>query len=318
MKKTLIASAVVATLAAGSAQAATLYESEDGATKVDNYGRINLMLENDDGDNEIADNGSRIGFRASDQINDNLKAFARAEFRFEADDRDSRDSARGVFQDLRNTYLGVQGDFGKVTIGNFDSIYFQSVSHVMDLFENAGFRALNSGSENARGDTLAFETADLGGMEFGVAAKHYAIGDTASGDEEWNLMAYGQFSLVENLTLAVAFDQNNEDADGGEDPIIGASASYEMNELTASVLFETSGDLMHIAAGGSYTYGPGDVYGLVSMLDDGDESGLDIAVGANYKLSRAFRTYGEFAMGNDKVSSVGDKNIITLGARYDW
>ncbi|SFC13590.1 Outer membrane protein (porin) [Marinospirillum celere] len=320
MKKTLLASAVVASLAAGAAQAATIYESDNGNTKVDSYGRVITALVADDGDNSIDDLGSRIGFRASDKINDDLTAFARVEFRFQGDER-RRGSDTGndrIFNDLRNTYVGVQGDFGKVTFGNFDSIYFQSVSHVMDLFENAGYRALNAGSQNARGDTVAFETADLGGMQFGVSAKHYAEGATNSGDEEWNLMAYGEFTMIDNLTFAVAFDQNNEDAEGGEDPILGASASYSMDDLTASVLFETSGDLLHLAAGGSYAYGSGDLYGMVSFLDDGDENGLDIAVGANYKFSRAFRTFGELAVGNDKVSGIGDKNIITVGARYDW
>ncbi|WP_404417459.1 porin [Marinospirillum sp.] len=323
MKKTLIASAVVATLGAASAQAATIAETD--TTKVDMYGRINLILENDDGNNAIADNGSRIGFKASDQINDDLKAFARAEFRFPADDRDNKDD--GVFQDLRNTYAGLEGGFGKLTVGNFDGLYYQSTSSVLDMMENTGYRALVEGGDRARGDTIAFETADLGGMQFGIGAKHYKE-DTIDGtayDEAFNLQAYGQFNLVENLTLAVAFDQNNEDTpDGGEDPIIGAQATYEMDVLAASVLFETAGDWMHIGAGGSYGYGSGDIYGLVSMIDDGTDMGMDLAVGANYKFSKSLRTYGEFAMGNDKPvqnaadKTVGDKSVMTLGLRYDW
>ncbi|MDR9469068.1 porin [Marinospirillum sp.] len=343
MKKTLIASAVVATLGATSAQAATIAETD--TTKVDMYGRINLILESksdrasDESDSKIADNGSRIGFKASNQVNDNLKAFARAEFRFEGDDRDSRNSARGVFQDLRNTYAGLEGGFGKLTVGNFDSIYYQATSSVLDVMENTGYRALNSGSGRARGDTIAFETADLGGMEFGVAAKHYANLDTNNNgettDEAWNLQAYGQFNLIENLTLAIAFDQNNEDTDDalendtnalGEDifdPIIGASATYAVDNLSASLLLETSGELLHIGASAGYSYGSGDIYGLVSQWDNGTDSGMDMAVGANYKFSKSLRTYGELALGNDDVSDIRNKDnegtsALTVGLRYDW
>jgi predicted porin len=46
---------------------------------------------------------------------------------------------------------------------------------------------------------------------------------------------------------------------------------------------------------------------------------MDMAVGANYKFSKSLRTYGEYAMGNDKDSlSLGDKSVMTLGLRYDW
>lgn len=327
MKKTLLASAVAVSLAATSLQAATIAETKTG--KVDMYGRINLILQNADGDNSIQSNSSRIGFRASDKINDDLTAFARVEFRFEGDERrrGSNTGSDRIFNDLRNSYVGLQGGFGKVTLGNFDSIYFQATSSVLDIMEKDGFRALNAGDLHARGDSLAYETADLGGMKFGLGAKHYVVGS----DEEWNLQAYAQFNMIENLTLALAFDQNNEDsgkalksADGKEvDPIIAFSATYKMGDLKASALLESSGDWLHLGASAVYTYGPGDIYGLVSMLDNGDKDGLDLAVGANYKFSRAFRTYVEVAVGNDDVSKIQNakgegENRITLGARYDW
>jgi predicted porin len=319
MKKTLIASAVVATLGAASAQAATIAETD--TTKLDMYGRINLILENDDGNNAIKNNSSRIGFKASDQINDDMKAFARAEFRFAADERHKGGAGDEIFNDLRNTYAGLEGGFGKLTVGNFDSIYYQATSSVLDVMENTGYRALNSGSENARGDTIAFETTDLGGMQFGISAKHAPEDTTAGTDEAFGLQAYGQFSAGDNLSLAVAFDQNIEELDGGadSDPIIGAQATYSMDALTASALVESSGDFMHLGASAGYSYGSGDIYGLVSMVDDGNESGMDMAVGANYKFSKSLRTYGEYAMGNDKDSlSLGDKSVMTLGLRYDW
>lgn len=320
MKKTLMTSAVAAALIAGSAQAATIYESDDGATRLDNYGRIILALQNADGDNEIIDPGSRLGFRAFNQINDDLRAFARAEMRFDASEAGRQEI------NIRNTYVGVQGDFGKVTFGNFDSIYYQAVSGVKDLYEVDGFQSFNTGSRHARGDSIAFETADLGGMQFGLAAKHYVVGEDDDREEEWNLQAYGKFTMVDNLTLAVGFDQNNEDTgaalangDGDFDPIIGFSAEYDMGDLTPFALFEISGDLMHFALGGTYTYGPGDIYGSLSWLDNDGDNGVEVALGANYKFSSAFRTFAEVVIGDeDHATSIGDQTNFALGGRFDW
>lgn len=352
MKKTLLASAIATSLlAAASAQAAvTVFENE--STKIENYGRLDLMLTNHDSVRDIEDGGTRIGFRASNKINENLTAFARVEFRFDGSERnrigrvttkdddvgaggeDVLTSAKGDGElDIRNTYVGLRGSWGSLTVGNFDSIYKIAVSDALDLPENAGYRALVDAGTHARGDTLAFESADLGGFNFGVAVQNYSEGE--SGDSEINLQGYVQFTGINNLTLALGFDQNNEDADpvitskptatkDEADAIIGFSATYELNDLMATLVYETAGDLSHIGLGLSYDYGSGDIYGLASMLDDGDVDGTDFMVGANYKFSRAFRIYGEYAVGEkDEIaealgSDLNDDGLLTLGMRYDW
>ncbi|MFK7159510.1 porin [Marinospirillum sp. MEB164] len=339
MKKTLLASAIATSLVAGSAQAVTLFQND--SLRFDHYGRIQLQLKNDDGDNEIQNNGSRFGFRVTHTINDNLTAFGRAEFRFEADER-RRGRNTGddrIFNDLRNTYIGLQGGWGKVTVGNFDGIYFSAVSSVLDLFEEDGYRALVEGGDRARGDTLAFETADLGGLRLGLAARHYANVGANNDDEEWNLQAYVQYTGIDNLTLALAVDQNNEDTgaglvnDGNEyDPVIGLSATYRLDALTASVLLETSGESRSAGLGLSYNYGQGDIYaaatwhdswvvvkdGDVEVSSSGQESGIDFGLGANYKFTSNFRAYAEIARGNEDNSKIGDQTNFTVGARLSW
>src|SRR5690554_1119158 len=125
-KKSLIATAVVGALSTSAvAQAATVYD-QDG-TKVDIYGRINYMITsggNQDlspgadktSGSEFQNNGSRFGFRASHELNSDLSAFARMEFRFDADERNND----GI-KDIRNSYLGLKSQqLGTLTIGNFD------------------------------------------------------------------------------------------------------------------------------------------------------------------------------------------------------
>src|SRR5690554_7641870 len=65
---------------------------------------------------EFQNNGSRFGFRASHELNSDLSAFARMEFRFDADERNND----GI-KDIRNSYLGLKSQqLGTLTIGNFD------------------------------------------------------------------------------------------------------------------------------------------------------------------------------------------------------
>lgn len=357
MKKTLIAASIAA-LAAGSAQAVTLYESETGSFS--SYGKVQLQLNNFDGENEIQNNGSRFGFHGESALDHGLTAFANAEFRFNAGFQHEAEMT------VRNSFVGVRGDFGTVRAGNFDSIYYTGVSNVLDVMEQDGYRALVTDSTNARGFSLAYETGDLGGFAFGLGVKHFNSAESRNGagypsysgpfdddgipvagekgDQEWNVQAYAQFTMIENLVLAVAVDQNNEDAAGGirtskpsvtkvdNDPIIGFSATYTLDALTASALVETAGDLTHFGVAANYNLGAANVYGLVSWLDNGDKDGVDFALGANYSLSSNFMVYGEFAMGNDDNSSITrladrdavgsekDEGVasITLGAAYRW
>ncbi|MDR9469069.1 porin [Marinospirillum sp.] len=363
MKKTLLAVSLSA-LAAGSANAAvTLNETETGSFST--YGKIVLQLNNYDGENEIQNNGSRFGFSGESQINDDINAFANAEFRFNAGVKnnglpDDSGDTQGTFQ-VRYSYVGVEGGFGKVTAGNFDSVYYTAVGSNADIMEQDGWRSVEGAAFDYNGDgndqavgkgegfSLAYETVDLGGFKGYVGLRHYNSADSrngagypaasATGDEVWNVQLAGTYAL-NDLTLGLAFDQNNEDiylakntvAATEVDPIIAASVNYSTDAFGAFAVYEATGDLMVINLGGSFNYGAGDVYGLISHADYSPSGstgvdGMDISVGANYSLSDNFYLFGEFAQGNDDLSGIQQKNnlgvdkgvaSITLGANYNW
>ncbi|MHC1955453.1 porin, partial [Escherichia coli] len=114
MKKTLLATAIIGALgASAAAQAATVYD-QDG-TKLDVYGRIAMGIAgggpefDDDGakiDNseEFVDVYSRLGLRMSHEVNSDLTAFGRLEWRFKGDERYTESG----FTEIRQSYLGLQ------------------------------------------------------------------------------------------------------------------------------------------------------------------------------------------------------------------
>src|SRR5690554_3678414 len=173
MKKTLIAASIAA-LATTSANAAVkIYESETGS--LSSYGKVQLELQNYDGENNIQNQGSRLGFSGDTKLDNGLTAFTNFEFRFNP----------GVQNDdewtVRNSYLGVKGDFGSVKAGNFDSIVYTMVTEQADIMENKGYRSLDKGENNSRGTAIAYETNDISGFKFGLGIKHYASDDSAYG-----------------------------------------------------------------------------------------------------------------------------------------
>lgn len=308
-------------MTAGNANAANLYDAD--GTVVDLHGRLRMGIINVDGDSDFENLGSRFGFRGTHLVNQNLSVFANTEFRF-----DAAESNREPMQ-IRNSYFGANfADIGRVTAGNFDAIYFQQVSSVTDIPENAGYRALNSGGARARGKTVAFDSADFGGLRFGVSAKLQAVGaenyeDEIQDSSAVSTQAYLGYTMGD-LNLAVGFDQANEDfEDGSEDSLVGFRADYNLlPNLNVGALVETQGDLQNIGLAAVYGYGMGNVYAIASQLDNDGDSDTQYAAGVNYKFSQKMYTFAEYATasGNDSGRGLEDdqKPIMTVGARYNF
>lgn len=340
MKKTLIAASIAA-LAATSANAAVkLYESETGSFS--SYGKIQLELENYDGENTIQNQGSRLGFSGDTKLDNGMTAFTNFEFRFQPGLENDTE------MNVRNSYLGVKGDFGSIKAGNIDSIVYSMVTEQADIMENKGWRSLDEGKNNSRATSIVYETNDLNGFKLAANIKHYASDDSQygtgtgtaqggalssnSGDEEWNIQLGVSYQLNDELRFALAVDQNNEDGNPGKDtvqlngdvdPVIAASVNYATDAFGAGLVLENSGDYMVANLTGSVNYGAGDVYALVSFMDNDKDTGVDFGLGVNYKLAKTFHVYGEVAVGNDDVSGIQDSKdkgttAVTVGAAYKW
>lgn len=347
MKKTLIAASIAALATAGSAQAVELYKSDTASFST--YGKLQLELQNFDGENNVQNNGSRLGFSGTQTLDSGLEAFANFEFRFNPGARNSSDVAGEIASldlkgedhfDIRNSYFGVRGGFGSIQAGNFDSITYQYVTGIADVMENAGYASLDGGAQNGQGHTIGYESPELlGGLTLALGVKHYSSSDSAnnpvfnstSGDEIWNVQVAAAYAITDELKVSVAYDQNNGDGgylaaavDAGhyqlnsDEPIMAVGVTYTTDLFNAGFVFEKEDDMQIINLVGGFNYGAGSIYGVVALLDDGDDSGVDFALGTNYNLASNFYVYGEVAMGNDKMSAIGDLSIVTLGASYGW
>lgn len=336
MKKTLIAASIAA-LAATSANAAVkLYESETGSFS--SYGKIQLELENYDGENTIQNQGSRLGFSGDTKLDNGMTAFTNFEFRFQPGLQNDTEL------NVRNSYLGVKGDFGSIKAGNIDSIVYTMVTEQADIMENKGWRSLDEGKNNSRATSIVLETNDLNGFKVAANIKHYASDksqyggsgvpslESKDGKEQWNLQLGMSYQLSEELSFALAADQNNKkgqpvfaDTSGKTKPVVAASVMYATDLFSTGLTVENSDDYIVSNLTGSVNYGAGDIYALVSFMDDDNDNGVDFGLGANYKMASNFKIYGEVAVGNDdlselkKLNNSGDAAVaVTVGAAYKW
>jgi len=301
----LAASATLLALAAPStAQAVPIFQSDD--TRVDLHGRLRLGLVSDDGNAEFANIGSRFGFRGTHTVDGGYSVFYNTEFRF-----DGSEVNRDAMQ-IRNTFFGVDVDgLGRFRAGNFDSLYYEAISSLSDLPENAGFRALNAGGQRARGNTLAFESALGGAVRFGLSAKLQSESDDRK--EAISTQAYLGYAQS-GLNLAIAYDQANSDfTDGADDALIGVRADYRVTkDLLLGAYYEDQGDTSHVAAAVRYGYGSGNLYATVSRLDPAaGESTTVYTAGVSYRFSQPMYVFAELADGDRD-------GVVTVGARYNF
>ncbi|MBE0404475.1 porin [Halomonas citrativorans] len=364
MKKTLLATAIIGALSAtAAAQAATVYD-QDG-TKLDIYGRIGLGIEG--GGSQYSDNtyidsngdlqgqrinrsgdfvnvGSRLGLRMSQAITSDMTAFGRLEWRFKAN---SQDAAGNGFDQLRQSYLGVQSQqYGTFQAGNFDSFYLQFVSSPFDVYINNGLHFAGNGKQS-RGDSIGYYTPDLEGFTAFLQLKNYSergyVEDPnaplSSGQhrttEQGNVIAPQGGVRYENgpVTVGLGFVEDVQRGGGNGEMMYGLIGQYQFtDQFSARLGYEGRGNSNSasyanymennptkdngyntVGLGATYTTGPwaftGDFYNI--NRDDGKDNSKAWSLGGYYKVSSAMDVFVEV---NDNDAKAGNDRV---GQQFD-
>lgn len=165
MNKKLIALALAALPAAAMADV-TLYGTLKG-------GFENVKNDGEKAVNNVADFGSRIGFKGNEDLGNGLKAIWQVEtgFRLDGTNKDGR-TDDGTFG-TRNTFIGLQGDFGKVRLGNV-SDYADSDMAIVNPWESEA-AALQLEIANSRSpldtrlkNSVRYDSPNFAGFSFAL------------------------------------------------------------------------------------------------------------------------------------------------------
>lgn len=355
MKKTLLATAIAgAAFASAGAQAATIY-NEDG-TKLDLYGNIQVAYKNietaqsavnaagdvvyagTEGEDELFDNGSTVGFAGEHLITRNLKGYFKAEFEHDVDEA----KTAGGLNTGDQAYTGLKGNFGDLRVGSWDPLiddWIQDPISNNEYFDVSDTNQNIVGLSDREGNKVSYTSPSFSGFQFAVGtqfegdAENFEDSDVfGDGDvykkSDSNASFFGGAKYTAGaFSIAAVYDNldnydgnygtqdaagnvtSNDDYDAGEQ--YGITAQYTVDTLRLALKlerFEAGDDVIedvnYYGFGARYGYGMGDIYGSYQYVDVGGDSFLDTASdGLNH---------GEFP--NDGGDSY---NEVILGATYN-
>jgi predicted porin len=250
---------------------------------------------------------SRIGFKGSEDINENLKAIFKIEFEVAIDGDDSDDTLK-----RRNSYVGLQGNWGTIIAGNHDSALKVSQGKV-DLFNDLRYADIANifVGENRDNDTIMYTTPQFSGFAATVGISPGEPEDTDGKDDgPADSISATAFYQGDNLYAAIAIDDNVNKND-----IVRATTTYKLGNLTLGAMAQKAEE-------SNNGDGLGKVKGLVSVVDDAYGVSFNEMQGgmlsAAYKMDKwVFK--GQYAMANYE-NDVGDTDVslTTVGVDYKF
>lgn len=301
MKKTLVAVAVsTAAFTAVSVQAAD--------TSVDTYGNIQLVYADGEKTAELTDNGSTFGFKGETELKHGLTGFFKYELEADTDEKTS-----DVTVNLDQAYVGVQGDFGKIQIGSFDSIYNNAIQDGINPFE---YGDISEASLTKEGDTIAYFSPEVSGFEVHVSAQVTGDGEsevTAKTEEDGTALTAVVKYAAGDLELAVGYDSLENVIN--KDETIGFSAAYNLGAANVMAKYEDNSDEgTYIGVGFNADYSDGLVYGSAQTVDLETGSDYDeYIVGVTYELDYDGDVYVYTEVGQ---TGTAEDSFTALGAVY--
>ena len=329
MKKSLIALAVMA--ASSTAFAATSNVDVGGQI------RVSVSKANNGGKLTLADQASRLNIGGSEDLGGGLKAFYHAEWNIDAADgaETTLASATAASTDgpftTRQTYVGVQGAFGKVLAGKAYAPYklIGSASVFEDTAADSQGDIVGTGHDSAYNQALAYISPDFNNAHIAVAVTNN--GKSTAGVSEVELTdSVSAVIVYANGPLKVSYGYESQ----GDKTLGGATTTtdtgsvaqklnlgYKIGDIGMGYTYEKiNNGTAHASADEknqivALTYGMGPLT-LAAQYGSNDTAGTvtgDIkrtTVGAMYALSK--RTGMAVAFSSSKVNNATTTDTTTV------
>ncbi|MGD8560196.1 MAG: porin [Gammaproteobacteria bacterium] len=281
--------------------AVTLSTTALAADEFDFYGAFKVSLNtSDDGDESnlsVSNNSSRVGIKGGKSLKDNMNLVYQLEMEFDTTERER-------FNSGRNSFIGVEGDYGQILAGQHDTPLKDIRAHGADIF----------------GDTIAdirstiSAVADDSGTRLDIRAR--------------NAIMYK--SPKENKTklffLYSADRDANDTPDDNSKDLVGISVMHVQGPVYVGLAYENQSvpgaeDIDAIRFAGSYKFGDYQIGAIVESADAGDNNSLTreaYAFNGRYNLTEKTWTGVQLGMvaDYDGSSDTGATNI-SAGISHD-
>lgn len=306
------------------------------------YGKVNVTVENYDNDPqgdtsdydqwEVNSNASRLGVKGKEKITDSLSAVYKLEYQVTVDGDDD------VFKQ-RNIFAGLQGGFGEVIVGKFDTPMKTSQRKV-DLFNDYNLGDIKNvlPGENRANDSIQYTTPEMGPLTAKVAIipGEGECTDGAGSDCDDGLadgvsasVAFQQSGLYVALAVdsEVTSEINGVDVDA--DIIRLVAQAKVANAIQLGVIYQTAepsedSDIEQdalILSGAMKVGTDGTVkaqYGM-SEIDDIDNEITQIGLGYEHKLSKQTKLFTHYlSLEEETGSSTDEETTIAFGMEHKF
>jgi len=182
------------------------------------YGRINNALdfnstEGSSSNTDLSNVSSRFGFKASSDLGNGMTASARYEF------ATVTDKEQNNVADLRIGTVGISGGFGSITVGNQWSAFYDTVGTHIDPTYTVGYYMYSSfaGGPYRASNTIKYSNS-FGPVYLELDVRVNDSDEPRAIAEKINGNGIGlglSFAATDNLTIAAAFDSEDESAADG-------------------------------------------------------------------------------------------------------
>ncbi len=257
------------------------------------YGRFNLDLEAVRGEQSpgqnptlvrVSSNTSMFGLRGREALSGNLAAV------FQLESSLALDTGGGTLAG-RESYVGLQGGFGTVRLGNFLSPYddihlifgnaptfTSSILATNALWAQGAAGKVTGGFDARLPNSVRWDTPSFGGIS---ASVQYATQETT---QHAGVLSVGAFYNGGPLQTGIAYEQNHSvRGDGIDDYALSVAASYTVGPVDVGGVYEhlryggPVGTLQRNLYGVSLTssIGPGVAYAFVGRAQSGTGSAPD-------------------------------------------
>ena len=310
MKKTLIAAAVAAAVAAPAANAGvTIYGTMHVSIDYLDYGTSTYNCDGNStpgGGYHVCTRTSKMGFKGSEDLGNGLKAIWKMESAVSIADGGAKG---GSWQSARNSYIGLAGDWGTFLYGRHDTpykmaFYSTGIDMLGDSFMDVN--ALYGIVEWRRDSAIAYVSPNWNGLTFAGAVIPGEGRTTDNGslnDGFADSYSLGVMYSNNGLKLAAGYeDTQGETGQDSKEWMVGAG--YSMNAFDVSAVYIDQEapipgipelDTTVWAVSAAYTFGNNKIIGTVGQNDweapGVSDDGMGYGVALQHMFSKRTSAY---------------------------
>lgn len=277
------------------------------------YGKINVSVQNtqegDDSTSEVVSNASRLGANGELELDHGIKGIYQLEYETAVDDGDKK----GQTFTQRNIFVGLQGAFGYVVAGNFDTPLKRAQKKV-DLFGDleGDISSIITNSDNREANSILYRTPELAGLVATIA--HIASEDEAVNDGTSSSLTYTRNSLY----AAIAYDTDVEVNGVDVTRLVG---QYSFAGFTLGGLWETQQQNGDNLDGWVYSvaFKATDAATLKAQYGESDivkDNAETYSLGLDYKLAKKVKVYGFVT--DEKYDIKGSNQYYGIGTEFKF